>query len=96
MNPLYNLTAHITFFILKIYGLFNEKIKLFIKGRNETSEKLSVLTKEDNVIWFHAASLGEFEQARPIIEEVKKSYPINKIVVTFFSTSGYDIYKDYE
>lgn len=96
MNPLYNLTAHITFFILKIYGLFNEKIKLFIKGRNETSEKLSVLKKEDNVIWFHAASLGEFEQARPIIEEVKKSYPIHKIVVTFFSPSGYEIQKDYE
>tara|TARA_R110002073_G_scaffold108336_9_gene243617 strand:- start:47671 stop:48924 length:1254 start_codon:yes stop_codon:yes gene_type:complete len=96
MNPLYNLTAHITFFILKIYGLFNEKIKLFIKGRKETFNKLSVLTKEDKVIWFHAASLGEFEQARPIIEEVKKNYPNHKIVVTFFSPSGYEIQKNYE
>ena len=95
MNPLYNLTAHITFFILKIYGLFNEKIKLFIKGRTETFGILSVLKKEDKVIWFHAASLGEFEQARPIIEEVKKSSPNHKIVVTFFSPSGYEIQKNY-
>ncbi|MFY0629093.1 MAG: 3-deoxy-D-manno-octulosonic acid transferase [Flavobacteriaceae bacterium] len=96
MNPLYNLTAHITFFILKIYGLFNEKIKLFIKGRKETFDKLSVLKKEDKVIWFHAASLGEFEQARPIIEEVKKNSPSHKIVVTFFSPSGYEIQKNYQ
>lgn len=96
MNPLYNLTAHITFFILKIYGLFDGKIKLFIKGRKETFDKLSVLKKEDKVIWFHAASLGEFEQARPIIEEVKKSSPNYKIVVTFFSPSGYEIQKNYE
>lgn len=102
MNPLYNFTAHITFFILKIYGLFNPKIKLFIRGRRETFQKLSILKKEDKVVWFHAASLGEFEQARPIIEELKNvtlsgvegsSY---KIVVTFFSPSGYEIRKNYE
>ncbi len=96
MNPLYNLTAHITFFILKIYGLLNPKMKLFIRGRKEIYQKLSVLNKEDKVIWFHAASLGEFEQARPIIEEVKKKYPKHKIVVTFFSPSGYEIRKNYE
>jgi len=95
MNPLYNLTAHITFFILKIYGLFDGKIKLFIKGRKETFDKLSILNKEDKVIWFHAASLGEFEQARPIIEEVKKNHSY-KVVVTFFSPSGYEIQKDYQ
>ena len=96
MNPLYNLTAHITFFILKIYGLFNAKIKLFIKGRKETFEKLSTLKREDKVIWFHAASLGEFEQARPIIEEIKNKYKDFKIVVSFFSPSGYEIRKNYE
>ncbi|MFD2567169.1 3-deoxy-D-manno-octulosonic acid transferase [Pseudotenacibaculum haliotis] len=95
MNPLYNLTAHITFYLLKIYGLFNPKMKLFIKGRKETFRKLSVLKKEDRVVWFHAASLGEFEQARPIIEEVKEKYPKHKIVVTFFSPSGYEIRKEY-
>lgn len=96
MNPLYNFTAHITFFILKIYGLFNSKVKLFIKGRKETFQKLSVLKKDDKVVWFHAASLGEFEQARPIIEEVKEKYRNHKIVVTFFSPSGYEIRKNYE
>lgn len=96
MNPLYNFTAHITFFILKGYSLFNAKIKLFVKGRKETFQKLSVLNKEDKVVWFHAASLGEFEQARPIIEEVRIEYPSHKIVVTFFSPSGFEIRKDYE
>ena len=96
MNPLYNITAHITYFILTIYGLFNSKMQLFVKGRKETFQKVSVLKKEDKVVWFHAASLGEFEQARPIIEEIKERYSNYKIVVTFFSPSGYEIRKDYE
>lgn len=102
MNLAYNFVAHIAYFFLKIYGAFNPKMKLFIKGRKETFQKLSVIQRTDKVIWFHAASLGEFEQARPIIEELKnvplsgvegKSY---KIVVTFFSPSGYEIRKNYE
>ena len=88
MNSLYNLTAHITYFVLAIYGLFNSKIKLFINGRKETFDKLSILKKEDQVIWFHAASLGEFEQARPIIEAIKKNYPSYKVVVSFFFSFG--------
>lgn len=96
MNPLYNFAAHITYSILSVYGLFNKKIKLFVKGRSETFQKLAVLKPDDKVVWIHAASLGEFEQARPIIEEIKKSYPNHKIVVTFFSPSGYEIRKNYE
>ncbi len=96
MNPLYNFAAHITFFILSIYGLFNKKVSLFVKGRKETFSKLSVLKKEDKVVWIHAASLGEFEQARPIIEKLKKSHRVYKIVVTFFSPSGYEIRKNYD
>ena len=95
MNPLYNFTAHITYFVLTIYGLFNSKIKLFINGRKETFDKLSILKKENHIIWFHAASLGEFEQARPIIEEVKKKHSKYKVVVTFFSPSGYEVQKNY-
>jgi 3-deoxy-D-manno-octulosonic-acid transferase len=95
MNPLYNFAAHITYSILSVYGLFNKKIGLFIRGRKETFEKLSVLKAEDKVVWIHAASLGEFEQARPIIEAIKKEYASYKIVVTFFSPSGYEIRKDY-
>lgn len=67
-----------------------------MKGRNETFDKLSVINAEDKVVWIHAASLGEFEQARPIIEEIKKSHSQYKIVVTFFSPSGYEIRKNYE
>jgi 3-deoxy-D-manno-octulosonic-acid transferase len=96
MNPLYNFAAHVTYFILNIYGVFNKKIGLFVQGRKETFNKLSVLKSEDKVVWFHAASLGEFEQARPIIEEIKKKYSHYKIVVTFFSPSGYEIRKNYE
>jgi 3-deoxy-D-manno-octulosonic-acid transferase len=96
MNLLYNAAAHITYGILSVYGLFNRKIGKFISGRKETFQKLSVLKKDDKVIWIHAASLGEFEQARPIIQELKKSYASYKIVVTFFSPSGYEIRKNYE
>jgi 3-deoxy-D-manno-octulosonic-acid transferase len=96
MNFLYNLVASITYFFLKIYAVFNGKMKLFVRGRKETFQKLSELKKGDRIIWFHAASLGEFEQARPIIEKVKEKYTNHKVVVTFFSPSGYEIRKDYE
>ena len=95
MNFIYNLSAHLAFSFLKVYALFNAKMKLFVKGRKETFQKLSKLKKEDKVIWFHVASLGEFEQARPIIEEIKKKYLKHKILVTFFSPSGYEIRKNY-
>lgn len=96
MNTLYNIAIHITYFFLKIYSVFNDKMKLFIQGRKETFQKLSVLKKDDKIVWFHAASLGEFEQARPIIEEIKKNYADYKVLVTFFSPSGYEIRKNYE
>lgn len=95
MNPLYNIAAHITYSILNIYGMFNQKIGLFVQGRKETFDQLSAIKPADKVVWIHAASLGEFEQARPIIEELKSSHPQHKIVVTFFSPSGYEIRKNY-
>lgn len=75
-------------------ALFNNKIKLFVDGRKEVFKQIEVL-RNQNTIWFHAASLGEFEQARPIIEEVKNNYKNYKILVTFFSPSGYEIRKNY-
>lgn len=71
-------------------------MKLFIQGRKASFSKLSKISKEDRVIWFHAASLGEFEQGRPVIEAVKNEHPTHKILVTFFSPSGYEVQKDYE
>ena len=94
MKFLYNFIVFITSLLLPIIALFNKKIKLFVDGRNETFSKISEL-KNSKTIWFHAASLGEFEQARPIIEEIKEKYPSYKVLVTFFSPSGYEIRKNY-
>lgn len=74
---------------------FNKKLKLFVDGRKETFSKIAVL-KNQKTIWFHVASLGEFEQARPIIEELKQTHVGYKILVTFFSPSGYEIRKNYK
>lgn len=95
MSFLYDILIFKASILLKIFAIFNKKIKLFVNGRKQTFNKLSVIQKEDKVIWFHVASLGEFEQARPIIEQLKKHYTTHKIVVTFFSPSGYEIRKNY-
>lgn len=79
--------------ILPIIALFNKKIQLFIEGRKQTLLKINEL-KNKETVWFHAASLGEFEQARPIIEELKSNFKHYKILVTFFSPSGYEVRKN--
>lgn len=94
MKFLYNFLIFIASPILHVIALFNRKIKFFVKGRKETFSKISTL-KNEQTIWFHVASLGEFEQARPIIEDIKKEYKQYKILVTFFSPSGYEIRKNY-
>ena len=94
MNLLYNILVFKAQILLTVIGIFNKKIKLFVDGRKETYSKISVL-KNKSTLWFHAASLGEFEQARPIIEEIKKKYTNYKILVTFFSPSGSEIRKNY-
>ena len=96
MSHLYNIAIYLVGFLLKIIALFNKKIALFDNGRKNTFEKLaSQISKNDKVVWFHCASLGEFEQGRPIIEAFKTHSPNYKILVTFFSPSGYEIRKDY-
>jgi len=96
MSILYNCIVVIATFFLSVVALFNKKIKLFVDGRAVTYDKLSVFTSDDKVVWFHAASLGEFEQGRPIIEGLRQEFPSHKILLTFFSPSGYEIRKDYE
>lgn len=96
MNFLYNIVIYITWFLVKIIAVFNKKINLFVSGRKETFDWLAKnISKNDEVIWFHCASLGEFEQGRPLIENVKTKYPKYKIVLTFFSPSGYEVQKNY-
>ena len=91
---LYNLIVHIAGFLLKITALFNPKIKLFVNGRKKVFETLkNKINETDKTIWFHAASLGEYEQGLPVIEKVKEKFPNHKIVITFFSPSGYEVRK---
>lgn len=83
--------------LLRIAALFNAKATLFVAGRKDLlSHIAAALSAESrNRVWFHCASLGEFEQARPLIEQYKKDYPRFAIVITFFSPSGYEIRKHY-
>jgi 3-deoxy-D-manno-octulosonic-acid transferase len=83
--------------IIRFVSVFNEKAKLFVDGRKNWEDKLAQkINKKDRHIWFHCSSLGEFEQGRPVIEEIKKQFPDTKIVLTFFSPSGFEIRKNYE
>ncbi|MDI9308698.1 MAG: glycosyltransferase N-terminal domain-containing protein [Limnohabitans sp.] len=92
---LYTLLVEIVQQLLKIVALFSPKIKLFVEGRKTTFSTLqSKLQKSDKTIWFHAASLGEYEQGLPVIEKMKNQFPNHKIVVTFFSPSGYEVRKN--
>ncbi len=95
MKVLYNFLVYIASLLLPIIALFNNKIRLFFTGRKEVFSKITFL-KNKKTVWFHAASLGEFEQARPIVEQIKKDHPEFKILVTFFSPSGYEIRKHYK
>jgi 3-deoxy-D-manno-octulosonic-acid transferase len=97
MKFLYNLGIYIYTVLIKIFSLFNPKASLWVKGRNQWSSKLEEnIIPGDKTIWFHCSSLGEFEQGRPLIEMIKEKAPDYKIVLTFFSPSGYEIRKDYK
>ncbi|MEN2401874.1 glycosyltransferase N-terminal domain-containing protein [Flavobacterium sp. MC2016-06] len=92
---LYNLVISIAGFFLKIIALFSPKIKLFVEGRKNVFAILEEKIKPtDKTIWFHSASLGEYEQGLPVIEKIKEKYPSHKIIITFFSPSGYEVRKN--
>ena len=92
---LYNIVIQITGSVLHFIALFNSKIKLFVNGRKLVFPTLEQKIKpSDKTIWFHAASLGEYEQGLPVIEKIKEEYPLHKIVITFFSPSGYEVRKN--
>ena len=92
---LYNLSVRFAELILKIIAFFSPKIKLFVGGRKTVFDILAnKIDSSDKTIWFHAASLGEYEQGLPVIEKVKEKYPLHKIIITFFSPSGYEVRKN--
>jgi 3-deoxy-D-manno-octulosonic-acid transferase len=94
MAVIYNLAILIFGHAARIAALFNHKAKLFINGRKGIWKQLEAIPK-NNIVWFHAASLGEFEQGKPVIEALKKARPEIHLVVTFFSPSGYEQRKNY-
>ncbi|RYG18483.1 MAG: 3-deoxy-D-manno-octulosonic acid transferase [Chitinophagaceae bacterium] len=96
MYWLYNISILIYGLLIKLVAPFNAKAKLFVNGRKEIFEQInSKVDKNVQPIWFHFASLGEFEQGRPVLEKIKSLKPEEKIVITFFSPSGYEIRKNY-
>ncbi|XZF15284.1 3-deoxy-D-manno-octulosonic acid transferase [Chitinophagaceae bacterium MMS25-I14] len=84
--------------ILHIAAMFNPKAKLFVKGRKGLPDRIryALINERRSRIWMHCASLGEFEQGRPLLEKLRKQYPGHAFVLTFFSPSGYEVRKNYE
>ncbi len=92
---LYNILTIIAGSALNIVALFSPKIRLFVDGRKTVFDTLNEKIKPgDKTIWFHAASLGEYEQGLPVMEKVRAMHPDHKIVLTFFSPSGYEVRKN--
>ncbi|HEX8562390.1 MAG TPA: glycosyltransferase N-terminal domain-containing protein [Flavobacterium sp.] len=92
---LYNVLVYIAGFALKLAARFSPKMRLFVEGRRQTLKMLaSGITANDRTLWFHAASLGEYEQGLPVIEKMKERFPDHKVVLTFFSPSGYEVRKN--
>ncbi|WP_343664217.1 3-deoxy-D-manno-octulosonic acid transferase [Chryseobacterium mucoviscidosis] len=87
----YNIFIHLLIFGMKVFSLFNDKTKKGVEGRKQSLEKVkSGFKKSDKVIWMHASSLGEYEQGLPVLEQLKERFADHKILVTFFSPSGYE------
>ena len=94
---IYNLAMYILELGVKLAALFSEKPAKMVKGYREVFDLLQrKIDRNAQYIWFHAASLGEFEQGRPLIERIRKEYPQYKILQTFFSPSGYEVRKNYD
>jgi len=96
MKVFYNIGIYLFSALTYLISPFNTKISLWVKGRTNWVEKIRDKIKPgDHTIWIHCASLGEFEQGRPVLEAIKSERPEFKIVLTFFSPSGYEIRKNY-
>ena len=95
MSFIYNFLILFASQFLKLLAFFSPKMKLFVAGRKSVFQTLqNKIHAIDKTIWFHAASLGEYEQGLPVIEKVKAQFPNHKIIITFFSPSGYEVRKN--
>src|SRR5690349_9877017 len=97
MIILYNFSVFMFGLLARVAGIFQPKAKAFVTGRKGVLKNISesLASNTSPVIWVHCASLGEFEQGRPIIEAIKNEFPDHKIFLTFFSPSGFEIRKNY-
>lgn len=95
MYQIYQLISQTVFLGIRLMALFNPKLNLFVAGRKKSFGILQTnIQSTDRVIWFHVASLGEYEQGLPLLKKTKEAYPSHKIVLTIFSPSGYEVVKD--
>lgn len=91
MKFLYNISIFHLELAFKVLSWFNDKIKRGLEGRKQSLKIVkSNISKDDKVLWMHAASLGEYEQGLPVLEKLKEKYPNHKVLITFFSPSGYE------
>ena len=86
----YNISISLYYFSAKVATLFNTKAKQFVEGRRTIFDELKSIDFSENIYWFHCASLGELEQGKPIISSIKENDTNVKILITFFSPSGYE------
>ena len=94
---MYNIIIYLYLFGVAIYSLFNKKVRKMWRGERAAIGLLREKVVSDaQYVWFHAASLGEFEQGRPLMEQMRREHPEFKILLTFFSPSGYEVRKNYE
>lgn len=94
---MYSLAIYLYMFCVNVVALFNHKARLMMRGHRDAWRILrEKVDPEARYVWFHAASLGEFEQGRPLMERLRREHPEKKILLTFFSPSGYEVRKDYK
>ena len=94
---MYNILIYLYLAGVAVYSLFDKKVRKMWRGEHEAFGVLKAKVDPDaQYVWFHAASLGEFEQGRPLMERLRLKHPEYKILLTFFSPSGYEVRKNYE
>lgn len=95
MHFIYNFLTYVAWFGIRVASMASPKLKLFVSGRKNVLKTLEAeIHDDDKVIWVHVASLGEFEQGLPVMQAIKSHYRDHKLVLTFFSPSGYEVKKD--
>ena len=96
MNYLYNFCIAVYALLIRLVAPFNRKARLWCEGRKGLTERLQrAIGDAEHIVWIHSSSLGEFEQGRPIVDYIRAHYPEYKILLTFFSPSGYEMRKNY-